>query len=136
MRARLAILLLLGCACTAPAMARKEAPDAQGARFTCANPKISDGDSLRCGPRRIRLAHIDAPEMPGHCRPGRRCTPGDPFAARDRLASLAKPPLSCRVVDVDHYGRTVARCSSGGRDLSCAMVASGHAVSRYGRLRC
>lgn len=30
----------------------------------CSNPQVHDGDSIRCGKERIRLASIDAPEMP------------------------------------------------------------------------
>jgi hypothetical protein len=32
---------------------------------------------------------IDDPEMPGHFRPGRRCTAGDPFASTENLRRLA-----------------------------------------------
>jgi len=135
MRASSWILPTLALFAAAPAAAGSVA-DAPGGQFTCASPRITDGDTLRCGERRVRLANIDAPEMEGRCRPGRRCTPGDPIAARDHLRRLARGPLACRIVDIDHYGRTVARCSAGGRDLSCAMVAARHAVPRYGRLRC
>ena len=41
------------------------------------NPRMSyviDGDTIHCGYTRVRLAGIDAPEMPGHCQPGRACT--------------------------------------------------------------
>ena len=46
-----------------------------------------DGDTLRCGRERIRLLGIAAPEMPGHCRRGRRCVEGDPVASRAALAA-------------------------------------------------
>ena len=102
----------------------------------CNHPTIVDGDTMRCDGVRIRLAHIDAPEMPGHCRPGRRCTPGDPDAAKSRLEAMTRGSVICRSIDTDAYGRTVALCSSRGTDLSCAMVRSGLAVERYGRLSC
>jgi endonuclease YncB( thermonuclease family) len=103
----------------------------------CSLLKVVDGDTLRCGTTRVRLSAIDAPEMPGHCRPGRRCTPGDPYASADHLRSLvAGAAVSCRQIDTDHYGRAVALCSAGGRDLSCEQVRSGHAVIRYGSLSC
>ncbi len=56
------------------------------ASFICASPIAIDGDTLRCaaGPR-VRLAGIDAPEIPGHCRRGRKCTPGDPAASTQRV---------------------------------------------------
>ncbi len=58
--------------------------------FTCRSPYVVDGDTLRCGSERVRLAGIDAPEMPGHCRPGRECTAGDAFASRDGLQALVR----------------------------------------------
>ncbi|MGK2284460.1 thermonuclease family protein [Pedomonas sp. V897] len=36
----------------------------------------------------------------------------------------------------DHYGRPLARCTAAGVDLSCAMLASGHAAARYSKLEC
>lgn len=85
----------------------------------------------------MRLYGIDAPEMPGACRPGRVCTPGDPYAARDYLASLtAGRSVTCKQVDTDVYDRAIVRCAADGADLSCAMVAAGQAVERYGHLRC
>ena len=104
--------------------------------LTCNSPYLIDGDTFDCGGERVRLASIDAPEMPGHCRQGRDCTPGDPYAARDRLSRLVQQTVTCRRTDTDRYGRPVATCTAGGVDLSCAMVASGHAVQRYGMLSC
>jgi endonuclease YncB( thermonuclease family) len=86
----------------------------------------------------VRLIGIDAPEMPGHCRAGRVCTPGDGAAARDVLAQLIGPHerLHCRGEGRDAYGRLLARCRAGGRDLSCAMIARGQAVARYRAIDC
>ncbi len=85
----------------------------------------------------MRMHGIDAPEMPGACRPGRRCTPGNPFAARDHLRSLTQGRVvRCEEKDVDRYGRVVVRCVADDIDLGCAMIEAGHAVERYGRLNC
>ena len=85
----------------------------------------------------MRMYGIDAPEMPGACRPGRRCTSGDPYASRDYLAGLTDGRrVACTQKDTDVYGRRVVRCTADGADLSCAMVAAGMAVERYGRLDC
>lgn len=95
----------------------------------------------------MRLEAIDAAEMPGACIRGRVCTPGDPFAARDHLASLSRGKnVRCRHVDAngersgfqetDHYGRRIARCFAADVDLSCQMIADGFAVERYGKLQC
>ncbi len=107
--------------------------------FACPAPSHHDGDAIRCGGagHSMRLYAIDAPEMPGACRPGRQCTPGDPYAARDHLAALtAGRTVRCEQVDADRYGRAVVRCTADGVDLSCQMVRDGFAVERYGRLRC
>lgn len=104
--------------------------------ITCDSPRIIDGDTFDCGGVRIRLQGIDAPEMPGHCRPGRQCTPGNPFAAQQTLVQLTRGPVACQRTATDVYGRTVARCTSGGQDLSCAMLAAHRAVHRYGAIDC
>lgn len=110
----------------------------QGIRNTlaCAHPRIIDGDTLECDGTRIRLAGIDAPEMPGHCRKGRDCVAGDPYEATDALRELASGGISCTPQGTDIYGRTIARCTASGRDLSCAMVTRGQAVERYGGVNC
>lgn len=106
------------------------------ASMVCARLIVTDGDSLRCNDQRIRLLGIDAPEMPGSCRPGRECVQGDPYAARDHLVSLTRTTVRCTPEGQDRYGRTLARCTANGVDLSCAMIRSGHAVRRYADIRC
>src|SRR5690349_3530626 len=105
----------------------------------CSIPVHHDGDAIRCGGtgRSMRLYAIDAPEMPGACRPGRQCTPGDPYASRDHLRALtAGKAVECRQLDTDRYQRPVVQCFAGGVDLSCSMVRDGFAVERYGKLEC
>ena len=118
----------------------KQSTNINGADLVaCPLPTHHDGDAIKCeGQRRsMRLYAIDAPEMPGACRPGRACTPGDPYAARDYLVSLTRGrSVQCRTLETDHYGRAVVQCFAGSVDLSCAMVAGGYAVERYGRLGC
>lgn len=118
---------LLACflltACSPAAMARPSPP-----------PPIctaTDGDTIRCGRERIRLLAIDAPELPGHCRPGRICAPGDPRAARASLsATLASGPIRVTPIARDRYGRTLAMVSAAGRNLSCSQLARRHAIYR------
>lgn len=110
---------------------------AAAASFSCDAPEVIDGDTLRCGSESVRLHGIDAPELPGHCRPGRRCVEGDPFASTENLRRLIDgSTLQCSANETDRYGRTVARCSANGVDLSCAQLASGHAERRYGFIWC
>lgn len=109
------------------------------ASFACLNPSHSDGDNIRCAniDGAMRLHGIDAPEMPGACRPGRACTPGNPYAARDHLRSLTRGrDVLCEQVDTDDYGRRVVECRADGQNIGCAMVAGGQAVERYGYPDC
>ena len=108
--------------------------------FSCAVQAVTDGDTFRCSNGvRVRLSAIDTPEMPGSCRAGRSCAPGDPHAARAALSRLISgKTVRCEPAG-STYNRVAAWCSVGGMDLSCAMVRSGHAIrlpqyDRGGRL--
>jgi endonuclease YncB( thermonuclease family) len=84
---------------------------------------VTDGDTLTalCGKHQtmtVRLAEIDAPE--------RRQAFGD--RSRARLAELcADRPAEVRLQTRDKYGRTIARVSCAGVDVSAAMVGDGYA---------
>jgi endonuclease YncB( thermonuclease family) len=105
--------------------------------IVCRNPKVTDGDTLRCGDIRIRLEGIDSPEMGGKCRPGRQCVDGDPDASKANLQRLvSRDVMECTESDRDHYGRIVARCVVAKVDLSCEQVRTGHAEYRYSRIDC
>lgn len=105
--------------------------------IACQTVNVLDGDTFECDSLTIRMAGIDAPELPGHCRPGRKCTPGNPYASTENLRRLvAAGPVQCRKTDTDAYGRTVARCKAGEADLSCKQIDGGFAVRRYGVIFC
>lgn len=87
-----------------------------------------DGDTLRCGKERIRLLGIDAPEMPGHCRRGRKCVPGDPYASKAALAAVLDGRATIERRGRDRYGRTLARVRINNVDLSVEQVAKGQAI--------
>ena len=89
---------------------------------------IVDGDTLRCNGERVRLLAIDAPELPGHCRTGRDCAPGDPVASTERLRAGLGTAMTIRRVGQDRYGRTLALVRSGGVDLSCRQLAAHAAI--------
>lgn len=91
--------------------------------------RATDGDTLSMAGIAIRLHGIDAVELHQSCDRG-----GTPWRcgreAADKLTSLvAGQPVRCEQRDIDDYGRIVARCSVGGRDLSAAMVDAGLAIA-------
>ncbi len=99
--------------------------------FTCLAPVHDNASTVRCAnhPEVIRLMGYDAPAMPATCLPSEICPPGDPFAARDALRGLTMGrPLDCEAAGTDNQGRTLARCRVETIDLSCAMLATNHAV--------
>ncbi|MCC6477964.1 MAG: thermonuclease family protein [Sphingomonadaceae bacterium] len=107
------------------------------AAFACTQPKAVDGDTIRCGRERVRLLNIDAPEMGGRCPKRRKCVKGNPDASKANIVRLISTGrVSCKPKGTDRYGRTLALCSANGVDFSCAQVAGGFAVERYGDLKC
>ena len=91
----------------------------------------TDGDTIRCGDLRIRLSGIDAPEMPGHCRRGRNCAPGDPIASRRSLANaLRRGPITFRQLSSDRYGRVVGIVYAANVNLSCWQLGAQQAIYR------
>ena len=107
--------------------------------IVCERPWVSDGDTLSCRnlSARVRLIGIDAPEMPGHCNPGRRCTPGNGAQAKRVLIGMVRSgPVIVKPQGYDRYDRILARVSVNGVDLSCATVARGAAVRRYAPIAC
>jgi endonuclease YncB( thermonuclease family) len=91
--------------------------------------KVLDGDTftLMGESRRIRVWGLDAPEW--NHRGG--------SAATSTLRSLISGErLHCAVLDIDRYGRLVARCLlPDGRDIAAEMILSGAATEfcRYSR---
>lgn len=120
MKRRIIVLAtLVLCACSEPLVA----------------PVAIDGDTIAAAGKRVRLVGIDAPEMPGHCRAGRNCAPGDPVASKEALqAFLDMGSVHCErepgVPDTDFYGRQLRRCFANGHDLSELMLEAGMAI-RY-----
>jgi len=90
--------------------------------------RVVDGDTLNCDGERIRLLGIDAPEMPGHCRQGRDCAPGDPLAAKASLERAIARGVTIVRVGEDRYGRTLAMLAGASGDLACHQLRAGLAV--------
>ncbi len=98
----------------------------------CAVMSVHAGDSLRCGGERIRIANIDAPELPGSPKcEGRRspyadCEYAKGWRARDALqAFLATGPVRVQRLGPDRYGRTLATVTVNGRDAGEYLVRLG-----------
>jgi hypothetical protein len=74
--------------------------------FVCSGPEHHDGDAIRCDGRcrSMRLYGIDAPEMPGACRPGRQCTPAPPLYLPRPPDMPHGRPAQCSQVDTDTIG--------------------------------
>jgi micrococcal nuclease len=89
---------------------------------------VTDGDTIRCGRERIRLLGIDAPELPGHCRRGRECAPGDPYASKASLDDALSGHATIERVGEDRYGRTLARVAADNGDLSCWQLTRKQAI--------
>ena len=92
--------------------------------------RVIDGDTLALGERRIRLHGIDAPELNQTCLrdDGVEWLCGQ--AARDALAILVKPGITCVTLERDRYRREIARCSTAaGEDLGSLLTRAGWAVA-------
>ncbi|MFC5068867.1 thermonuclease family protein [Flaviflagellibacter deserti] len=91
---------------------------------------VTDGDTIEIHGQRIRLFGIDAPEGGQTCgdEAGRQYRCGQTAAlALDRLIASASP-TRCEPLDVDRYGRIVARCFTGAVDVAEWLVSRGLAV--------
>lgn len=91
---------------------------------------ITDGDTIRCGAERIRLADIDAPELSQPKCPTERALA---IRARDRLAELLGSEFQIHRTGTDRYKRTLARITVQGKDVGEVLVAEGLARRWNGR---
>lgn len=123
---------------------------AAGLFFLCTPIAVWDGDGpIWCaeGPR-VRVAGIAAREVDGSCRRHHPCPPAAAEDAKGALANLvgtitgrrstghllvSGEPMRCLSDGSARGNRTAAWCElPDGRDLSCAMLASG-TVARWDR---
>lgn len=95
---------------------------------------VADGDSFRMDGERYRLQDIDAPELHQMCRDGAGREWPCGRQARDELRKiLTRDRVDCQPVTKDRFGRIVATCSAGGRDIGEMMVRNGWATAYKGR---
>jgi endonuclease YncB( thermonuclease family) len=116
---RLALFLLL--LATSPGVA---AADPSG-RLT-----VKDGDTFDVGGVTVRLFGIDAPELDQTCATAAGAAyPCGEWAATQTAALFDGASVTCQTMDIDRYGRTVARCFAGDQDIAATLVASGIALA-------
>lgn len=127
LRVMLVVLLLTGQSGAAETETKTPLARLTGVQVTA----ITDADSLRAGPLRLRLFGVDAPEMRQSCAD----KAGHPYAcgkaARNWLASFLPKgaELSCDLLDQDRYGRLITRCFYQGSDIAAQLVAAGWALA-------
>ena len=90
---------------------------------------VTDGDTLRIGPARIRLHGIDAPESAQSCSAGGKTWACGEAATRALRGRIGRRPVECAERDRDRYGRIVAVCRVAGADVNAWMVDPGWAVA-------
>ena len=83
---------------------------------------VTDGDTIRCGDERIRIAGIDAPET-RTCRRGRQCVPGDgQTSTRTMEAAVEGKQLTIVRLGHDRYGRTLGVIYADGVNVACTQL--------------
>lgn len=93
--------------------------------------RLIDGDSMYLGEWEVRLIGIDAPEGLQRCRRDGRDWACGEEARRELQRLIGGDEVTCRGRESDRFGRWLARCTAGGRDLNALMVERGFAVA-YG----
>lgn len=98
----------------------------------CLSLSVHDGDTIRCGSERVRIASIDAPELPGSPKCGARrgksawCDYPKGFAARDALRTLtSRGGVTIERLGTDRYGRTLATVRVRGIDAGEYLINKG-----------
>ncbi|CAA2140384.1 thermonuclease family protein [Hyphomicrobium sp. ghe19] len=88
-----------------------------------------DGDSLFVGGNEVRLQGLDAPEGRQTCSRGGLTWNCGEEAKRELAHAIGGEIVTCNVSERDRYGRLLARCIAGGRDINSSMVRAGMAVA-------
>jgi len=93
--------------------------------------RVSDGDSLRSGKLKIRLFGIDAPEIKQQCKDANGNGWPCGKAAQQALQKIvdSADALTCKLHDVDRYGRLIMQCFAGDTDIGATLVGNGLALA-------
>ena len=126
-RANLLIRLGFTLGAVAAFLASASPVQAQGLRCVA-----TDGDSLRCGLKRVRVIGLDASEMRARC-PAELARA---IKARDRLARLVEAGVTLRPRGRDRHQRLLAVVlDATGRDVAEVLIGEGLARPYDGRGR-
>ena len=90
---------------------------------------VIDGDTIEVNGRRIRLHGVDAPESAQNCLAGGTRWPCGRDATRALALRVEGQSVACDERDRDRYGRIVAVCRIGDKDLNAWLVANGWALA-------
>jgi endonuclease YncB( thermonuclease family) len=105
-----------------------DATGGPGAIPLSGTPRVIDGDTLELDGSRIRLDGIDAPESSQSCPRKGLGSWACGTAATTALGKLVEhQTVSCQPQGFDKYGRTLAVCFVGNKDINAAMVRQGYA---------
>ena len=98
----------------------------------CMSPSVHDGDTIRCGRERVRIANIDAPELADSpkCQDRRQSYAWCDFAAGEAsrvalIRLLSRGRVMIERLGSDPYGRTLATVSVNGVDAGDYLIARG-----------
>jgi endonuclease YncB( thermonuclease family) len=119
------LVVALGFAVAGALLVKPEGRAVQG------TADIVDGDSLRMAGEDIRIKGIDAPELRQTCRRDGRSYACGQVAREELIRMISSGPVRCRVSGRDRYGRSLAHCRVGDRDVGASLVERGFAVG-YG----
>ena len=114
-----------------PESPRTPAPDAD----LSGRARVIDGDTIEVGTVRVRLHGADAPESAQSCLAGGERWPCGQRATEALDRRIGGRTVACSERDRDRYGRIVAVCRHGGRDVNAWLVGQGWALAyrRYSR---
>jgi endonuclease YncB( thermonuclease family) len=119
---RFAILAALSLSIVGPACAAEPGPSG--------SLRVVDADTFDVGGIRVRLHGIDAPEQGQLCgAPGGGDWACGAWATGEARRRYEGRSAACVAIDIDPYGRVVARCTVDGVDMGAAMVGDGIAFA-------
>jgi len=89
--------------------------------------RVIDGDTISIRQQRVRIAAIDACEKEQSGLLNGKTWPCGVVARSYLRKMIDGKHVSCRIVDVDRYNRSVGQCFLENKDIGLAMVRAGQA---------